>query len=346
MKAHLLRRDEASADRIAGMVVCGEVRDAQGATVFAKGAVLGASELAALMALPWNELHLIEPEPHELREADAAHRLAAAVAGDGVDAGTFSAGRSPLTATCRGVLDVQVDRLRRMNSLDGICVYTLYTGQLVEPAEVVAQAKITPFVLDAERVDAAERIAREDGGVVRVRPFIPMVVGAVVKETLGRAAMARFRDALETKISWFGSRLIEPSFVPAEDAVIAAELESLAARGAQLLLIAGAKAMDPLDPAFLALQRLGVPLDRYGVPAHPGSLFWTAHMGTVPIVGMPTCGLFSRATVFDLVLPRVLVGEPFTSDHLAGLGHGGLITRDMSYRFPEYDPTKRRGAVE
>ena len=43
--------------------------------------------------------------------------------------------------------------------------------------------------------------------------------------------------------------------------------------------MAGTRAMDPLDPAFVALDRLGAPLERYGVPAHPGSLLWLARLG-------------------------------------------------------------------
>jgi molybdopterin biosynthesis enzyme len=264
-----------------------------------------------------------------------------------VEVGAFSAGSRPLVATQRGVLDIEVDRLRRVNSVEGACIYTLYDGLIAEAGETVARAKITPFVLAERCVHEAERIASDGGhGVVRVRPFVSMTVGAVVKESLGGKAMARFRDALERKITWFGSRLLEPSFVPPTADAIAEGIESLVANGAHVITIAGAKAMDPLDPAFVALERLGIGLDRFGAPAHPGSLFWIAHVRDVPILGMPTCGLFSKATVFDLVLPRVLTGERLTNATLAELGHGGMLTRDMAYRFPQYDPTKSRGALE
>jgi len=347
MKTHLVRRDEQrTRDRLAGMTLCHEVRDAQGATAFAKGAVLGASDIPALMELPWSQLHLIEREAGELHEEEAGIRIAQAAAGDGIEVGKFSGGSWPLVATQRGILDVDVERLRRVNSVEGACVYTLYAGQIAESAEIVARAKITPFVLAERQVCEAERIAREGGGVVRVRPFVPMTVGAVVKESLGEKAMARFREALERKVSWFGSRLLPPSFVPPTAEAVAGGIESLVTGGVQVIIIAGAKAMDPLDPAFLALDRLGLRLDRFGVPAHPGSLFWIAHAGGVPILGMPTCGLFSKATVFDLVLPRVLADERLSSATLAELGHGGMLTRDVSYRFPQYDPTKSRGALE
>ena len=104
--------------------------------------------------------------------------------------------------------------------------------------------------------------------------------------------------------------------------------------------MAGTKAMDPLDPPS-GIERLGAPLERYGVPAHPGSLFWLARVGEVPVLGMPTCGLFSQATTFDVILPRVLAGERVDRTTLAELGHGGLLSRDAAFRFPPYRPSTR-----
>jgi molybdopterin biosynthesis enzyme len=104
--------------------------------------------------------------------------------------------------------------------------------------------------------------------------------------------------------------------------------------------------MDELDPTFRALDELGARRERHGVPAHPGSLFWLARLRDVAIVGMPSCGLFSQATVFDLVLPRILAGERVDARALSKLGHGGLLTRDVAYRFPPYRPSRQRGALD
>jgi hypothetical protein len=66
----------------------------------------------------------------------------------------------------------------------------------------------------------------------------------------------------------------------------------------------------------------------------------------VPIVGLPTCGLFSQATVFDLVLPQILAGERVDGPALAELGHGGLLRREVAFRFPPYRPSRQRGALD
>jgi hypothetical protein len=346
VKPVVLRRD----DRLAmltldGLVLCQELRGETAGASFAKGRILRREDAPALLALPWEELHLVEMESGEVHEDDAGARLAHAAAGEGCEVGRAGGGHWPIAATRRGILDVDAEALRRANTIDGICVYTLFGGRIVEPGDVVARAKITPFAIAAAPLAEAERVARDAGGLSRVRPFRPMRVGAVVQETLGARALERFRASLAEKVGWFGSELLEPRFAPPDEAAIAGAVDAVVRQGADVVVLAGTKAMDVLDPTFGALARLGALVERHGVPAHPGSLFWLASYQEVPILGMPSCGLFSQATVFDLVLPRILAGERVGREQLAELGHGGLLSREMGFRFPPYRRETGRGEL-
>jgi hypothetical protein len=343
--ARRLTRDELPAE-LERLVLTHDLRDGNGRPVLEKGRRLTTADLDALRRTEWRELHVVELEAGDVHEREAGARLATAVAGAGVDVGAFGGGHWPLVATHRGLLRVSRESLRAVNAEGALSVYTLLDGQVVDAGETIARAKIVPFCVPAAVLVASERTARSSGGVVGVTAFRHANVGAVVQESLGSRAMARFRDALAEKVEWFGSTLLEPEFVAAEAGAIATALDALARAGAQLLIIAGSRAMDPLDPAFEALGGLGAAMVRHGVPAHPGSLFWIAEHDRRYVVGMPSCGLFSKATVFDLVLPRILAGECITSESLAELGHGGLLTRDMAFRFPPYRPTRGRGEVE
>ena len=49
---------------------------------------------------------------------------------------------------------------------------------------------------------------------------------------------------------------------------------------------------------------------------------------------------------FDLALPRILAGERVDNRTLAELGHGGLLSRDVAYRFPPYRTNAARGELE
>jgi hypothetical protein len=346
VKTHRLTRDTLDARHIEGMVLCEELRDAEGRAALKKGQVLGWVDLPALGALEWTELHVIERERDELLEEDAGRRVAAAAAGEGTSVGAFAGGHWAIAATGRGLLEVDVGPLRTMNRIEGVCVYTLFDGQIVDGGELVARAKITPFVLRSEAVERAESIVQARKGVVRVRPFRSARIAAVVQERLDERALTRFRQALGEKVAWFGASLMDVRTARPDAEAVASALEGVVRQGAEVIVMAGTRAMDPLDPAFVALDRVGAPLERYGVPAHPGSLLWLARLGDVPVVGMPACGLFSQATTFDLVLPRLLAGQDVSGDTLADLGHGGLLTKELSFRFPPYRAEGRRGEVE
>ena len=103
-----------------------------------------------------------------------------------------------------------------------------------------------------------------------------------------------------------------------------------------LILTAGAASTDPLDPCFVAIASLGGRVVRHGVPAHPGSMLWLARIGRTAILGLPTCGAYSKATAADLLLPRLLSGELASARTVAKLGHGGILTRSQRFRFPAY----------
>ncbi|MDF2771280.1 MAG: molybdopterin binding protein [Geminicoccaceae bacterium] len=338
-------RESARAENLVGRVLCHDLRTVDGQIALAKGRVLDTEDVALALSLAWAEAHLLALDAGDVHENDAGTRVARAAAGDGIDVREVSGGHWPLVASHRGLLEIDTSVLERVNALDGPCVYTLLDGQVVERGEIVARAKIIPFAVPEQVVADVEAMARPTG-IVRVRPFAPQRVGSVVHEQMGERAVTRFRDAVTEKLAWFGSSLCALELTASSADAIVAALTRARDAGSVVLLVAGTKAMDVLDPTFAALDRVGARMVRHGVPAHPGSLLWLADWGGIPVVGMPTCGLFAQATVFDLVISRALAGARVDRLELARLGHGGFLTRAMAFRLPAYRATAERGAVE
>ena len=346
MKAIAQRRETASVEALAGTVLCHDVRDGAGKIVRAKGATLDAEDAAAVLAAPWEEIHVLALDAGDLHEEQAGARLASAVVGDGVEVKGYTGGQWALAATRRGLLRVDVSALAEVNAHGPISVFTLFDGQPVEPGEVVARAKVTPLVIAETTLPAVEARARRANGIVGVKAFRPFTVGVVARERLDDKQRARFEAALRQKIDWAGGALLPVRYASASPQAVAAELTALKGDGAQLLIVAGASALDPLDPVFGGLELLGARMDRHGAPAHPGSLLWVARHDGTNIVGMPTCGMFSQATTFDLVLPHLFAGDRVGNAEIAALGHGWLLSRDMAYRFPQYRANVARGELE
>ena len=71
-------------------------------------------------------------------------------------------------------------------------------------------------------------------------------------------------------------------------------------------------------------------------------MLWLARIGSTAVLGLPTCGAYSKATAADLVLPRLLTGERPGLRLVSGLGHGGILTKDQRFRFPALRSRARR----
>lgn len=69
------------------------------------------------------------------------------------------------------------------------------------------------------------------------------------------------------------------------------------------------------------------------MPSHPGTLLWLASRGEITLIGLPSCGLASQATAFDLILPGLLAHGQISDDEIAALGHGGILHRARPHRF-------------
>src|SRR5207248_2223864 len=108
------------------------------------------------------------------------------------------------------------------------------------------------------------------------------------------------------------------------------------ARGAELVVFAGASAIDPLDPAYAELSHAGGELLQLGAPMHPGSMLWLGRLDHAAVVGVASCAGFGRNSSLDLLLPFVFAYGRADAGDLLRLGHGGLIETGAGRRFPPY----------
>ncbi|HEX2912405.1 MAG TPA: hypothetical protein VH186_16470 [Chloroflexia bacterium] len=326
---------------VLGQVVATNVPDFERGTgyLFHKGDILEAAKLASLAthAPADYSLHLIQMEEGEVSEDTAGLRLAELVAGPGIIKSGPVESRVNLLAKQRGLLRIDVPRLDLINEVPGVAVFTLYDAMAVEAGTEVAGAKVTPLVYPVTLLQEVEKVVRsQPGPLIDVLPFRPLKVGVIVREQLKAGPRARFISAVEQKFNWFGAELLDVKVVEAAAEQMAVALEGFKSRGADLILHVGGHSSDPLDPIFPTLERLGIEMTRHGAPAHPGTLFWLAYWGNTALFGLASCGMFSRTTLGDLFLARIMAGERLTARAIAQMGQGGLFTRDMAFRFPPY----------
>ena len=285
-------------------------------------------------------------EPGDLHEDPAGERLARAVAGAGVSVRDSATGQWAIVAGHRGILRVATASLAAVNGLEGVSVYTLFDGQVVDAGEVVARAKVTPLVIAESVVREVEERFRQAGGCVAVRPFEAWAVGAVAPGSLTPRVRARFEAVLREKLDWFGAPAggVSPIRMPRPRRSVKAVEDSIAA-GARIVVVAGANALDPLDPVV------------HGASSESAA----ASCGPAcrPIRGA-SCGsrAWGRSRPRHAGVRHVLPGDPLRlaapappgggdrrPEDLAAYGHGGLLGREMAFRFPPYRAGRDRGTL-
>jgi hypothetical protein len=324
-------------DDLVGAVVTRELRI--GKTRFRKGQRIAAEDIAALAEsdLP---VHAVVLDQNDVHEDDAAIRMAEAIRGAGVMQRTPVQSRVNLVSTRKGLLRVDTDALLKLNMRPDLGIFTAPNQLPVVAGKIVAGVKIAPVAIPRGVLeDAVFEIEAHPRPIIEVLSFRPLVAGVIVTEGKIDHLRERFEAAVRQKVGWYGGNILRFAYVADNVDEVAAAMRGMLAEGATILLSAGGHMMDPLDATQQAIGVLGARIVRHGAPAHPGSMFWLGHLdrGDVPIVSLASCSMYSRATVADLILPRLFAGERPTSDDLAALGHGGLLDRDMGWRFPAYD---------
>src|SRR5436853_6984973 len=133
-----------------------------GATALKKGRVLSRADLDAIAAAGLQQIVVARLDPGDIREDEAAARIAAAAAGPNITVANAFTGRANLFAEARGLLVFDRDRLDRLNLVDeAVTLGTLPLFAVVEPKQMVATVKIIPFAVPEAAVEQAAAFAAD-----------------------------------------------------------------------------------------------------------------------------------------------------------------------------------------
>jgi molybdenum cofactor cytidylyltransferase len=298
--------------------------------VLRKGLMLDAAALAALRAAGHTKVVAARLEADDVGEDDAAGRLGAAlVASPLLTASAASTGRVNLFAARPGLLRVAAETVHRLNAVDeALTLATLPDAAMVAARAMVATIKVIPFAVPGDRLAEAEALLRDAPPALTLHPFRPLRAGLVLTELPGLkpSMLEGTIAATAARIAGFGGTLLPPLACPHDAAAIAEALRTLLARGAELLLIAGASAVaDRRDVAPEGITRAGGAIEHFGMPVDPGNLLCLGRIGAVPALVLPGCARSPRPNGIDAVLARLFAGLPVTRADIAGMGVGGLL---------------------
>lgn len=304
---------------------------------FKKGYIVQKKDLPHLRRLGKENLFTLNIGPNEVHEDDAAMRLAEALAGPGVVVeGPPSEGKVSLKSEYKGLLKVKVEALTDLCLIPDICCASRHNNTLVERMVKVADTRAIPLIIDKKTLDTAIHVASAADGIFSVKPLSQPKTGLIVtgNEVYSGLIDDKFAPIIRKKLRFFGCEIKKTLLTPDDMIEIVKSINELIRIGSELILVAGGMSVDPDDISRMAIAEAGATDVVYGTSVLPGAMFLYGRIGNIPVMGLPACVLFYRATVLDLVLPRVLAGESITRKDLASMAHGGLCLNCKECQFP------------
>ncbi len=308
---------------------------------FKKGHIVREEDIEHLQRLGKEHLYILEIQDDELHENDAADAIAAALIGEGVKLkGEANEGKINIIAETDGLLKVDRDALLEFNMLGEVMCATVHNNSVVKEGQTVAATRAIPLVVKKSIVEDAVNIAERTSGMLSVKRIKKPKAGVVItgNEVFHGKIKDAFEPVIRKKIAGVCGEVTGVCFAPDDAAIIEDKIRELIAAGADLIITTGGMSVDPDDVTRFAIRNLGVEEMHYGSPVLPGSMFVVAYLkskdNSIPILGIPACGMYASITVFDLILPRVLAGERIGRKELAELGHGGLCLKCETCRYP------------
>lgn len=330
---------------------------------FKKGHIIKEEDICHLQRLGKEHLFVLDIAEDEMHEDDAAYALANALIGEGVRIkGEPKEGKINIVAETDGILKVNKDALLAFNMLGDVMCATFHDNTIVKKGQTVAATRAIPLIVKKDVVQAAVCIGEDAGKIVSVREIRKPRAGVVI--TGNEVYYGRIKDAfapvITKKIEAMGGEIVGIYYAPDDESFIEARLRELVIAGADLLITTGGMSVDPDDVTRFAIRNLGTTDITYGSAVLPGAMFLVGyinssyqpsavsdqqgednsqgpvanHQSSIPILGIPACGMYAKTTIFDLILPRVLAGERVGRRQLAELGHGGLCMKCETCNYP------------
>jgi molybdenum cofactor cytidylyltransferase len=325
-------------DQSIGAILVHNIMDANGRKTLAKGHLVRAEDIDKLRALGKQTVYAVVLDRDDVREDDAAARVARAVAGAEIELSKPSGGRVNFYAAQRGFLRVNLDALKRINELDGVTLATIAAHSAVEPKKLIATLKTIGLALPGTTLRAVEEFVRKSGAVLSVAPAQNQKVTIILtgSENGKTKVQATFAPPIRARIEEMGAQVIAEDYAAEDETAIANAIEKAVRAGAQLIILAGeTSVMDADDITPRGIKRAGGEIELYGAPVEPGNLLLLAYKpcegsepsqgSVIPILGAPGCVKSRETNVVDLILPRLIAGERVTRADVNALAEGGLL---------------------
>lgn len=323
-----------------GHILCHDItriiKDVVKDTIFRKGHIVTEEDIPVLLSLGKDHLYIWEKDENSLHENEAAGILCSVCQNEHMHPTDVTEGKIELIADCSGLFQADIERLNAINELDGIVISTRHSNTAVKKGDRLLGARVIPLVIPMEKMEQVKKAAGA-APIVSLTPFKKMKAGIITtgNEVYHKRIKDTFTPVIIDKLASYGIEISGQAVCDDNQKRITDTILKQKEDGADLILCAGGMSVDPDDKTPAAVRASSAEIVTYGAPVLPGAMFLLAYFedGT-PVAGLPGCVMYAKATVFDLVLPRIAAGVRLTKKDFAHMGNGGLCLGCSTCRYP------------
>ena len=251
--------------------------------------------------------------------------------------GAIKEGKLELFAEEDGLFVVDVPRLDALNALEDVMAATRHSNTSVYKGDKLCGTRVIPLVIDKCRIEEAERLVGTEP-LLELIPFRKGLRAGIVttgSEVYYGRIEDKFTPVVERKLAAYGVSVPEKRVTDDASEHIVEAIRQVRAAGVDLVLCTGGMSVDPDDRTPAAIRDSGAHIVTYGAPVLPGAMFLLGYYDDgLPVMGLPGCVMYAKASIFDIVLPRVIAGVRVERSDLTRLGCGGLCLQCETCVYP------------
>ena len=334
-----------------GQVICHDmtqiIKGVKKGPAFKKGHIITEEDIPVLLSIGKDQIYIWEKEEGVLHENEAAEILASLCKSDNMEQSEPSEGKIELKSTVNGLLKVNREGLKAVNSFGQMMIASRHGNTVVQAGDKICGTRIIPLVIEEEKMLKAKEAclkATEGKPIFEIKPFAHQKVGIVTtgNEVFYGRIKDTFTPVIEEKVKEFNfdTQIIDHQTCNDDNKkVTEAILDMIENKRATLVICTGGMSVDPDDKTPLSIKNTGAKVLTYGSPVLPGAMFMLAYYkksdgSTATILGTPGCAMYHKRTILDIILPRVMANDEVKNDELAALGEGGLCLNCKVCTFP------------
>ncbi len=326
-----------------GHILCHDItqiiKDVKKDVVFKKGHVVKEEDIPVLLSVGKENLYIWEKQEGMLHENEAAEILYNICKNDYMKPSSIKEGKIELIADMDGLFKLDVEKLYKLNSLGDIMIATRHGNTAVKKGDKLAGTRVIPLLIEEEKMKEAQEIGAGKP-LMEIKPFKHKKVGIVttgsevfhgrIKDTFGPVVMAKFKE--------FDAEILGQTIVDDNKEGITQAILNYIENGADIVVCTGGMSVDPDDCTPGAIKDTKAEIITYGAPVLPGAMllisYYNYNEKKVPVIGLPGCVMYSKRTIFDLILPRIMADDNITKKDIDKLGQGGLCLNCKVCTYP------------